>query len=105
SRRLHTRFSRDWSSDVCSSDLSVHFSLHSIIPFHIPHIAFEIATRGILVGLSRCEYGLLTDHSFSIDLLMITDRIEYFPMPADKPGGIVTVVFDGNTIGKHIMHI
>src|SRR5207302_8997222 len=23
SRRLHTRFSRDWSSDVCSSDLRV----------------------------------------------------------------------------------
>src|SRR5690606_33381841 len=25
SRRRHTRFSRDWSSDVCSSDLEVHF--------------------------------------------------------------------------------
>src|SRR5436309_11340036 len=24
SRRRHTRFSRDWSSDVCSSDLAVH---------------------------------------------------------------------------------
>src|SRR5690606_40612581 len=24
SRRRHTRFSRDWSSDVCSSDLEVH---------------------------------------------------------------------------------
>src|SRR5690606_4789663 len=24
SRRRHTRFSRDWSSDVCSSDLFVH---------------------------------------------------------------------------------
>src|SRR5690606_38239428 len=24
SRRRHTRFSRDWSSDVCSSDLPVH---------------------------------------------------------------------------------
>src|SRR5690606_40563650 len=24
SRRRHTRFSRDWSSDVCSSDLSVN---------------------------------------------------------------------------------
>src|SRR5690606_40896227 len=24
SRRRHTRFSRDWSSDVCSSDLSGH---------------------------------------------------------------------------------
>src|SRR5690606_39587649 len=25
SRRRHTRFSRDWSSDVCSSDLEPHF--------------------------------------------------------------------------------
>src|SRR5690606_39682144 len=25
SRRRHTRFSRDWSSDVCSSDLQVWF--------------------------------------------------------------------------------
>src|SRR5690606_39943217 len=24
SRRRHTRFSRDWSSDVCSSDLNIH---------------------------------------------------------------------------------
>src|SRR5690606_41046189 len=24
SRRRHTRFSRDWSSDVCSSDLGAH---------------------------------------------------------------------------------
>src|SRR5690606_40730109 len=24
SRRRHTRFSRDWSSDVCSSDLAAH---------------------------------------------------------------------------------
>src|SRR5690606_18955946 len=30
SRRRHTRFSRDWSSDVCSSDLSV--SLRSAMP-------------------------------------------------------------------------
>src|SRR5690606_40317548 len=30
SRRRHTRFSRDWSSDVCSSDLighAIHFDL------------------------------------------------------------------------------
>src|SRR5690606_39509593 len=32
SRRRHTRFSRDWSSDVCSSDLSglSDFALHYI---------------------------------------------------------------------------
>src|SRR5690606_9712820 len=26
SRRRHTRFSRDWSSDVCSSDLVIHLA-------------------------------------------------------------------------------
>src|SRR5690606_39459788 len=25
-RRRHTRFSRDWSSDVCSSDLTIEFN-------------------------------------------------------------------------------
>src|SRR5690606_40704031 len=29
SRRRHTRFSRDWSSDVCSSDLGSYESLFS----------------------------------------------------------------------------
>src|SRR5690606_40389671 len=29
SRRRHTRFSRDWSSDVCSSDLEQHGGDHS----------------------------------------------------------------------------
>src|SRR5690606_40126089 len=28
SRRRHTRFSRDWSSDVCSSDLYTSNSIH-----------------------------------------------------------------------------
>src|SRR5690606_40955677 len=32
SRRRHTRFSRDWSSDVCSSDLQVHDALVFSIP-------------------------------------------------------------------------
>src|SRR5690606_40936776 len=30
SRRRHTRFSRDWSSDVCSSDLESDFSARSL---------------------------------------------------------------------------
>src|SRR5690606_40807573 len=28
-RRRHTRFSRDWSSDVCSSDLGIGFAIPS----------------------------------------------------------------------------
>src|SRR5207302_5180718 len=30
SRRRHTRFSRDWSSDVCSSDLAD--AVHAVVP-------------------------------------------------------------------------
>src|SRR5207245_8733986 len=33
SRRRHTRCYRDWSSDVCSSDLSCRLALHSLVPF------------------------------------------------------------------------
>src|SRR5690606_21576939 len=32
SRRRHTRFSRDWSSDVCSSDLSCHTMGDNLLP-------------------------------------------------------------------------
>src|SRR5690606_21698716 len=32
SRRRHTRFSRDWSSDVCSSDLGAGFPLAADLP-------------------------------------------------------------------------
>src|SRR5207302_4761461 len=33
SRRRHTRFSRDWSSDVCSSDLAADFGAdHHVAP-------------------------------------------------------------------------
>src|SRR5688572_18487385 len=35
SRRRHTRFDCDWSSDVCSSDLS-DLGLHSNLPFGAP---------------------------------------------------------------------
>src|SRR2546422_3421501 len=31
SRRRHTRCSRDWSSDVCSSDLTVNLILHFLV--------------------------------------------------------------------------
>src|SRR6266511_4005606 len=32
SRRRHTRFSRDWSSDVCSSDLVAFSGLAGVLP-------------------------------------------------------------------------
>src|SRR5690606_40889923 len=40
SRRRHTRFSRDWSSDVCSSDLYVYIE---------PGVALDCCGRELIV--------------------------------------------------------
>src|SRR2546430_9498920 len=40
SRRRHTRFDCDWSSDVCSSDLL------TVTPIELAHYASILATRG-----------------------------------------------------------
>src|SRR5690606_40516638 len=42
SRRRHTRFSRDWSSDVCSSDLGFG---------SWPTVLFCVVAAGVAVGL------------------------------------------------------
>src|SRR5690606_41170492 len=48
SRRRHTRFSRDWSSDVCSSDLfsSEMAAGEPVIPFY---------PLGIVSGATLCD--------------------------------------------------
>src|SRR5690606_39779066 len=50
SRRRHTRFSRDWSSDVCSSDLG-----HIKLPLMRPHLRSPETglTKGI--RLAQCR--------------------------------------------------
>src|SRR2546422_3782802 len=50
SRRRHTRCSRDWSSDVCSSDLGTQLTLRT---FHTGGIAG--AQGDITQGLPRVE--------------------------------------------------
>src|SRR5215475_6575414 len=47
SRRRHTRFSRDWSSDVCSSDLG-----EAPTTVEVP---FEDVTRGVLNAVREVE--------------------------------------------------
>src|SRR5690606_40742124 len=49
SRRRHTRFSRDWSSDVCSSDLRSH---------HLPAVSVPVGSgdgRQRLKDSDRCR--------------------------------------------------
>ena len=40
SRRRHTRYWRDWSSDVCSSDLRIRFAKH-LLSYQIRYQTFK----------------------------------------------------------------
>src|SRR5688572_31185483 len=64
SRRRHTRFDCDWSSDVCSSDLSANPILKNYSLLHIP--AKEPSTFG-----SPRQH---TQHSASYEVLRSEER-------------------------------
>src|SRR5690606_40429293 len=59
SRRRHTRFSRDWSSDVCSSDLALAFrglGLAKALGEHL--LDLSIYRHGQAVGSDQLEEAL-----------------------------------------------
>src|SRR3712207_6870919 len=45
SRRRHTRYWRDWSSDVCSSDLRLRTALHADLLAVVPELPEEREPR------------------------------------------------------------
>src|SRR5690606_41008078 len=71
SRRRHTRFSRDWSSDVCSSDLSAARSAGVFI--RPPRGA---GLRIMMQGLLHVQYGrracwrLVINHHGAVNALI-----------------------------------
>src|SRR5690606_40162983 len=82
SRRRHTRFSRDWSSDVCSSDL--YFWLTSPITNHHLLLARLLASARIVTevpkgwwfGASVCsDYSLLLAYSLFLSRASIISSL------------------------------
>src|SRR5690606_40551544 len=66
SRRRHTRFSRDWSSDVCSSDLThrnvfadyygdLHFLNGTVPKRHVEYVLITPASREMYVNEPALE--------------------------------------------------
>src|SRR5690606_39733216 len=47
SRRRHTRFSRDWSSDVCSSDLDIRMYLKTAALITMFLVSFTFVVVGV----------------------------------------------------------
>src|SRR5215813_14410632 len=62
SRRRHTRCGRDWSSDVCSSDLDVGISGETsdlfVQPACIGRIWFQIDVQGKPAGIQQRYQGI-----------------------------------------------
>src|SRR5690606_40603202 len=60
SRRRHTRFSRDWSSDVCSSDLlDPQFGFLHVLRPGRPALALDLVEEFRSVILDRLAFTLI----------------------------------------------
>src|SRR5690606_41096490 len=77
SRRLHTRFSRDWSSDVCSSDLS-HFAV--ALFEHGCHAVFD---KELNVGFEYMKVGKGTYQMVELDGVVPYDYVAGDLSPVD----------------------
>src|SRR5690606_39337454 len=79
SRRRHTRFSRDWSSDVCSSDLT--------------SVATDVAARGIDVDNVEAvfNYDLPLDEEYYVHRIGRTGR-------AGKSGMAISFITDRKSV-------
>src|SRR5690606_40220121 len=55
SRRRHTRFSRDWSSDVCSSDLGTYFLHVAHNPFILRQLFQNVWWHLLQIGRASCR--------------------------------------------------
>src|SRR5438876_9678341 len=55
SRRRHTRWTGDWSSDVCSSDLELPLSWGA--PFVLTAIAWEVAKSALMMRSEERRVG------------------------------------------------
>src|SRR5690625_6971387 len=70
SRRRHTRWPRDWSSDVCSSDLHLQFCIVRIFPesadvshhhhtlIHIPFVHQINRAIKVIINFRQIHHGL-----------------------------------------------
>src|SRR2546429_2486270 len=72
SRRRHTRCSRDWSSDVCSSDLLLVADLHSSLIAALVQYGLDAQPLFCFRGADHVYHGLEADQGLS------------FPVHADE---------------------
>src|SRR5690606_16934460 len=114
SRRRHTRFSRDWSSDVCSSDLKINYSGEEKILNYIYDITFSLATKDnkpdfVVVprkesgttGGWKVYVGTIPDYASNVEGFKISGVNEGSPaQKAGIQGGDIMISFGGRKISN-----
>src|SRR5699024_11624113 len=84
SRRRHTRSKRDWSSDVCSSDLEIS-----------QHIPVVIATHNNTIGVSvHPDYIIYTSKE------ILSDGSVKYHVYSGHPSSAELIDLEGNTISR-----
>src|SRR5690606_12058202 len=88
SRRRHTRFSRDWSSDVCSSDLELteQPSLHAQPVGRVVEVLGGIDDPGMEIEIAVRKYEV--PHRFKEDVLAQAAKLPEKLRAADKKNRI-----------------
>src|SRR5699024_11814442 len=92
SRRRHTRSKRDWSSDVCSSDLPISlcviarplnrmeaFTLSPFLRNLRPFRSFVLKSCSSIVGLKRTSFKLMTFCFLRASFSLFCCSKRYFP--------------------------
>src|SRR5690606_12685267 len=89
SRRRHTRFSRDWSSDVCSSDLNADFGQSA-----------ESVQQLAIARLRAIEYGrsVVNISTVGTSAIITPDGEALSQLPTFEPGAMVEDVPLSTTI-------
>src|SRR5256886_6827494 len=97
SRRRHTRFDCDWSSDVCSSDLNaVHIAGKNVLIFAVCSIVYWAVGFGIAFGDGNAIVGTSGFFPSSNELLAIgTAPYSFFTGIPAASGYLFEVVFAG----------
>jgi hypothetical protein len=60
-------------------------------------------TTNILMRLARLQYRLLTNHPITLYFALVKTGIKNFPLSFQKLNRKLAIIFDSNTVGKHIV--
>src|SRR5699024_3275935 len=105
SRRRHTSSKRDWSSDVCSSDLQAVLGMPDIIILDEPTVGLDpiqiIEIRDLIKELGKKHTVILSSHILS-EVSAVCDHIMIIShgklVASDTPENLMQMMKGGHTL-------